>query len=553
MGFQTNVDIANRALQHCGVPRMDTVLGFTEGTERANETQFAYGTLKVAELQRAVWTFATRLAPLRPIDTNTMLLSPALWQSTSTYFKGSLVVDQNNIVWQSRIVNNLNNQPGQPGAIFAWEPYFGPLTVSEYNPTAVYFAGEVVYTAPGDGTYNVYASLVSPNAVDPSLPNQWASTTTYFQNQVVQQFPAWAVGTTYAAGATVIYTDGNTYSSVTSGNIGHIPPSSSSNWYPVPVLILASLAVPVGSQPPITPVSSPIIEWTVGTAYSIGSFVTFAGNVYVSIVNANTGNYPNAAASTSWAALSGGTNYMSLIDLNINNSPANAPALWAIGTTYAANALVGASDGNIYKSVGSGNIGNNPVTDAGVHWTNTGVLNPWTTVFTQGAGNSQWLQIGGSASPGGVALSQLDIVWPVNCGPSSDTRTKNVYRLPAGFLRVASQNPKGALLPWLGGPAGNIQLDWTYNGQYFVTWDAGPIIYRFVADVADVTQFNPKFCEAVAAKVGYAVCPILTQSTAKLDTIDKAYKKEIAEAITIDAIEAGFEDPPEDEYISVRA
>src|SRR5580704_14810728 len=238
MAFQTSTDIGNRALQHCGVPRMDATLGFTEGTERANEVGFAYGKLKVAELQRAMWTFSTRLAPLRAIDSNTMLLSPALWQSGTTYFMGSLVVDQDDTIWQSRIVNNLGNQPGQPGAIFAWEPYFGPLTVTAYDGTKVYFAGEVVYTAPGDGTYNVYISQISNNALDPSLPNQWAATTQYMQNDVVQQFPAWAVGTTYAAGATVIYTDGNTYSSVTSGNVGHIPPSSSSNWWPVPVLIL---------------------------------------------------------------------------------------------------------------------------------------------------------------------------------------------------------------------------------------------------------------------------------------------------------------------------
>jgi hypothetical protein len=552
MAFQTNVDIGNRALQHCGVPRMDPTLGFTEGTERANEVSFAYGTLKVAELQRNTWTFATRLAPLRPIDTNTMLLSPALWQSGVTYFKGSIVVDQNNFAWQSRIVNNLGNQPGQPGAIFAWEPYFGPLTVMAYNPTVPYYAGELVYTAPGDGTYNVYASLINANALDPSLPNLWAIATTYFMNQVVVVYPAWAVGTTYAAGATVSYTDGNTYASLTGGNVGNIPPSSGSNWSLVPTLTLATVPVPNQSTAVIVPVSSPVIEWVSTTTYSLGSFVMFNGKEYVSIANANAANYPNAAASTFWAALTGATPYMSLIDLNIANNPANAPALWAVGTTYAAGNKVGGSDGNIYTSVGSGNVGNNPVTDGGVHWTNTGILNPWTTVFTQGAGNQQWLQVGGSAAPSGVALAQVDIVWPVGSGPSSNTQTKNVYRLPAGFLRVAPQNPKGALLPWLGGPAGNTQKDWTYNGQYFVTWDAGPIIYRFVADVVDVTQFSPMFCEGLACRIGMEVCETLTQSDAKLKTIQGEYQKFMGEARLSDSIEAGFEDPPEDEYISVR-
>ena len=552
MAFQTSIDIANRALQHCGLPRLDPTLGFTEQSERAGEVGFAYGKLKVAELQRSMWTFSTRLAPLRAIDSNTMLLTPALWQSGITYFKGSLVVDQDSTIWQSRIVNNLGNQPGVPGAIFAWEPYFGPLTVTAYDGTKVYFAGEVVYTAPGDGTYNVYISLVSSNALDPSLPNQWSATTTYFQNAVVQQYPAWAVGTTYAAGATVTYTDGNTYSSVTSGNVGNIPPSSSSRWWPVPVLILASLAVPAAGQPPITPVSSPIIEWNFGTIYSIGSFAMFAGNAYVSILNANAGNYPNAAASTFWAVLSGGVQYMSLINLNTNNSPANAPALWNSGTTYAAGSKAGGSDGNIYSSIGSGNAGHDP-TISPVFWINTGVLNPWTSVFTQGPGNQQWLQIGGAAAPSGVALAQLDIVWPVGSGPSSQFQTKNVYRLPAGFLRVAPQNPKGDINPWLGGPAGNTQSDWTYyGGAYFTTWDFGPIVYRFCADVVDVTQFDPMFCEGLAARIGMEVCRTLSQSNADVQEIKQAYALAMREARTVNAIEAGFSAPPQDEFITVR-
>ncbi len=550
--FSTNVDIGNRACQHCGVPRIDPVLGFTEDTERANEISFAYGKLKVAELQRATWTFATRLAPLRPVDTNTMLLAPALWASTATYFKGSLVSDQNNTIWQSRVVNNLNNQPGQPGAIFAWEPYFGPLTVQKYDSTQVYFAGELVYTAPGDGTYNVYASLVSNNAIDPSLPNQWSAATVYFQNQVVQQFPAWAVGTTYSKGQTVTYTDGNTYASLTNANTGNIPPASGANWALVPVLILASIAAPAISPAVVPLTSSPVIEWASTTTYSIGNVVMFNGTAYLSLINANANNYPNAAASTSWVALSGGTLYMSLIDLNVNNSPSSAPAAWAVGTTYTTGNKVAGSDGVIYSSVGAGNVGNNPVTDAGVHWTNTGVLAPWTITFTQGGGNSQWLQVGGSLAPSGVGLAQLDIVWPVNCGPSSDTRTRNVYRLPAGFLRVAPQNPKGALLPWLGGPAGNLQSDWTYNGNFLVTWNTGPILYRFVADVADVTLFDPMFCEGLAARIGMEVCETLTQSTQKIQTIRQAYERFMSEARTVNAVEAGFEDPPEDEYISVR-
>lgn len=548
MGFNSSLDIANRACQHCGVPRIDATLGFTEISQQSGEINFVYGKLKRAELRRNVWRFATRRAALRAIDTNTLVVSPALWLIGTTYFQGSIVADSTGFVWISKIANNVGFTPGTS---YNWEPYFGPMTVSQYDSTLGYFAGELVYTAPGDGTNNVYLSLVSGNELDPSLPNQWSSATVYSQNQVVQQFPAWAVGTTYAQGGTVTYTDGNTYASVTAGNVGNVPSTSGANWALVPVLILASQAVPaVTTNTP--PTTSPIIEWASTTVYSSGAFVMFDAVAYLSIINNNTGNTPNAAGSTSWVALTGGVLYMSLINLNINNSPANAPALWSSGTTYAINNLVGGSDGNIYKSVGNGNINHNPVGDLGVHWTNTGVLNPWTTVFTQGGGNQQWLQIGGAAFPNGVALTKLDIVYPLGSGPCSDTQTANVFRLPAGYLRVAPQDPKAGTTSWLGVPGNITANDWTYEGNYIVSWQSGVIVYRFVADVVDVTTFDDMFCEGLAARIGLEVCETLTQSTSKIQTIASQYKQFMSEARTINGIEVGPVYPPLEDLIACR-
>jgi hypothetical protein len=145
--FQTPVDIGNRALQHCGAILIDPTLGFTENSRNSGAISFPYGKVKRAELRRNVWQFATRRAALRPIDTNTMLLAPTMWESGTTYFEGSIVSDQNNFLW---ISNNLGNQPQNSTA---WDPYFKPLTVSLYDSSQIYFAGELVYTAPGDGTY----------------------------------------------------------------------------------------------------------------------------------------------------------------------------------------------------------------------------------------------------------------------------------------------------------------------------------------------------------------------------------------------------------------
>lgn len=553
--FQNAADVANRALQHCGVPRMDPTLGFSEGTQRANETQFAYGKIKRAELEDSVWTFATRRAPLRPIDSNTMLVAPAVWGPNYTYFKGSIVSDGTGFLWQSKIPNNTGNQPnsstGTPGS-YTWEPYFGPLTAALYDSTTTYHTGEIVFTAPGDGTYNAYLSLVDGNALDPSLRNVWNTTTSYFQNQVVVVYPAWAVGTTYSKGGTVTYTDGNTYTSLINTNTGIIPPSSSTQWALTPILSLTTPTVPQSSAGQ-APQSSPIIEWNGATTYSVGSFVLFGGRPYVCCNPITIPTQPPNVAANGWNQLSGDTAYMSLIDLNYNNNPANAPALWSSATTYASGNQVGGSDGQIYTSVTNGNINHDPTTDGGVNWTATGILNPWTTVFTQGKGNQQWLQIGGSAFPAGVALVTPDIVYPLGSGPCSDSTSKNIYRLPAGYLRLADQNPKAGIVSWLGVPGNPPETDWTFEGDYIVTWESSPFVFRFVADVVDVTKWPSTFCEAFAARLGMEVCETLTQSTSKLASIQAEYGKWIGIATMKSGIEKGAVMPPLEDLIACRA
>lgn len=252
MDFLTPVDIANRALQHCGARLIDATQGFTEDSKNATETAFAYGKLRRAELRRNVWRFATRKAVIRPIATTTMLLTPSLWVESTTYFLGSIVSDETGVAWISRIPNNLGWQPQNS---LNWEPYFGPLTVSLYDSGESYNSGELVYTAAGDGTNRVFFSLQSGNEDNPATATAWSATDTYQKDTIV------------------------TY-----------------------------LTVP----------------------------------------------------------------YLSLIDLNTNQQPDLAPALWSAGTAYGIGDPVGASDGVIYTSVTAGNTGNDPVADDGTNWTNTG-------------------------------------------------------------------------------------------------------------------------------------------------------------------------------------
>jgi hypothetical protein len=432
--FLTQADIGNRALQHCGAEMMDATLGFSEPTKRARQVSFAYGKLRRAELERNTWTFATRRAMLYAVNTNTMLLAPAVWASTTTYFVGSIVSDGSNNLWISRVPNNLANDPQNT---LVWEPYFGAMTVELYVSTTSYYAGDLVYTTAGDGTYRVYISLQSANSDTPATATAWAATATYSKNRVV---------------------------------------------------------------------------------------------TYLSVA------------------------YMSLIDLNVAQTPNLAPALWAVGTTYGAAAKVGGSDGVIYQSIAGGNVGHDPATDAGVNWTNTGVLNPWTTVFTGGAGSLKWLEIGGKEFPMGVGLSELGSImfWPIGAGPSPQLATSNVFRLPAGYLKECSQDPKAGGSSIMGAPTNLAYKDWLIEGQYVVSRETGPIMFRFVADITDVTQMKSMFCEGLACRIALEVCEPLTQSSTKIGIIDKEYQRLMGEARLVNAIESGSEEAPLDDWIACR-
>jgi len=386
MEYLIPADICDRALQHCGAGRLDPVLRLNDKSKNARETGFAYGKLRRAELEANVWRFATRRTVIRAIDANTMMLAPALWTSTTTYFANSIVADQSGNLWISNIRDNLNNDPITTGY---WEPYFGPMTVSLYSsattPPLAYFAGELVYIPVGNGTYRTSLSLQNGNTDNPSVATAYDATVTYFKNQVV------------------------TYS-----------------------------AVP----------------------------------------------------------------YMSLVDLNTGNTPSTSPTLW-------------------------------------------------TTTFVGGIGSDKWLQIGGVEFPFGVGLTTLGIIYPLGSGPSTQQATRNVFRLPNGFLRLAPQNPKGSTT-WLGGPAGIVYTDWNLENNYLVTAEYGPISLRFVADVTDVRLMTDMFCEALGYRVAIAVCDILTQSLTQLAAIEKGYGVFRSQAATKNAIEMGYDDPPDDNYVTVR-
>ncbi len=429
--YLDSLDIANRALQHVGVSAQYRINSVDEDSKANAEVSQVYDKLRRAELQRNIWTFATRKVILRPLDVGVMFLDPAYWSETAVYFLGAVVRDVNGGYWFSNGANNVGQEPGRSEA---WEPYFGPLTVSPWREGESYYAGDLVYR------------------------------------------PIQVVGTEATATVFAIYMSRHT------GN----------------------------SDAP--DVSTP---WSATAQYAKGHCVSYSG-----------------------------TMWYSLLEYNINNPPAQPPADYSSIVPYNLGAEAVGPDGFIYASNSAGNTGNDPATSPS-YWTNTGRLAAWSAQPAQFAASAYW-------TPLYAGLKSFNAVYPLGTGPASGLDSRNVYRLPAGYLRAAPLDPKVGRISWLGGPVGNAADDFLYENGFIITMMTGPMLFRFVADVTDVTTFDDMFCEGLACRIAREICEPMTQSTSKINTIGQAYQKFMSEARLIDAIEAGAAEPAEDEYITVR-
>lgn len=171
--FTTNVDICNRAIQNLGARKVNTL---QDGTKQANEALFCYDKLRLFELRRSAWRFATRRAMLRVYTSTMELFTPPAWSSATTYAAGALVQDANGVYWISNFASNTNNQPGIPVAGIPqwWAQYFGPIWADAWSSTTTYEAGDVVYKT--GTTTTVYISTTNTNLNnDPVSGAPWTS------------------------------------------------------------------------------------------------------------------------------------------------------------------------------------------------------------------------------------------------------------------------------------------------------------------------------------------------------------------------------------------
>jgi hypothetical protein len=209
-------------------------------------------------------------------------------------------------------------------------------------------------------------------------------------------------------------------------------------------------------------------------------------------------------------------------------------------------------DGKLYQSAQNGNVGHQPVgstynpnTPATNYWAGLRLPNPWIANFKTSTAGGSWLALDAQIVP-------LNINYPVGTGPSRDSLTRNVFLLPHGYLRTAPQEPKAGNISFLGSPGGLMNLDWEYNGDFIVSSNPYPILFRFGADVTQVSTMDDMFCEGLGARIALEVVETLTQSGSKLGNIASDYKKFMDEARTVNGIEQGSTEPALDDYIACR-
>jgi len=347
----------------------------------------------------------------------------------------------------------------------------------------------------------------------------------------------WNAGVQYLPGSVVTDGNGQIWVSNKANNIGN-DPATSNFWDSYFGSMVAD-------------------AWDSTLTYYAGDvvYISKADGSFVVYLSRQNNNQEEPDTADAWSATTSysqdqtvsysGEQWRSLIAFNLNHVPTGGPANWNAATTYAATNQVTGSDGFIYTSVGSSNTGHNPVTDDGTYWTNTDTPNAWVAVPTLPASSGAW-------TPLYAALESINLMYPLGAGPSSQSVTKNIFRLPAGFLRRAPQDPKAGINSFLGAPAWNSLDDWELEGDYLISSQSEPILLRFVADIQQVTKMDDMFCEGFAARIGLEACEAITNSNAKQQTCNNAYMKFMSEARIVNAIENGPTEPPEDDYITCR-
>lgn len=288
--------------------------------------------------------------------------------------------------------------------------------------------------------------------------------------------------------------------------------------------------------------------WSALVNYAINDIVSVSGKIWISVA-AGINKNPTNRTFDFW------TNYFGNVVAN----------LYTVTVTYMAGEIV-YSGVDVYISLQNNNL-NNVLTDV-AFWQKL-TANAWSAVTAYVVGNrvisggivyaciaNNTNQVPPNATFW-TAITQATLasnafIYPIGAGPSSNTQLRNVYRLPNGFVREAPQSPKQGSYTLMGAPSGLPYTDWQYEGNFFTTMQVGAIALRFAADIENPNDMDPMFVDGFSARLGFEVVETITQSDGKKKTIAAAYNKFMSDARTVNGIETGAVEQPEDSYISLR-
>lgn len=163
------------------------------------------------------------------------------------------------------------------------------------------------------------------------------------------------------------------------------------------------------------------------------------------------------------SGVSGSVNFTASSTTGINNNAGfkttdvgrilrfqGGPAQWSIGTTYAKNATVTGSDGNVYTSIAGANVGNDPTTDDGSHWNIAPITVTWT-----------WAKITARTSSTVVVATIMGANLP--SATATTAWRLGLYSDTTGWPSVGAYH-EGRL--WLSGSASN-RVDASVSNDYF--------------------------------------------------------------------------------------
>jgi hypothetical protein len=172
MAFTRPEDIANRACQHLGVPRITSLVP-PDSSKHARELAFAIDKIRRSQLQRSVWTFATRRAVLRTWTATTHVVTFATYSAATTYAAGDVVVDSTGIPWISTTASNTGHTPGAGGIPPWWLSYYGPMVADSWvagSASAPFFPGDLVYKTT---VVYILLGITTATTADPASGAPW--------------------------------------------------------------------------------------------------------------------------------------------------------------------------------------------------------------------------------------------------------------------------------------------------------------------------------------------------------------------------------------------